>query len=154
MADDYITGSEFNRWRQEEVEFRRDVRKGLDDVVLLLRVQNSRIGKSELALEGVSTRLKQIEAQDGTIGKVVTDIQEHGCHQFKEHGTAVQILNGAGALPNTDGPSPITWKLSDLNPKQKAAAGIGVGALLIPAMADLLKLAKSVVDWLITAHGG
>lgn len=153
MADEYLTTGEFTRWRSEEVEFRRDVRKSLDDVVLLLRVQNGRIGKSELTLEGVRERLAQIEAKDGSIATAVTDIQEHGCHQIKEHGQVIQALNGAGALPDTDGPPRPAFRFPDLNPKQKAVAGVGIGALLIPAVSDLAKLATALVGWLHRAAG-
>ena len=56
-------------------------------------------------------------------------------------------------LPNTTGHARPAFRLPDLTLKQKVGASVGIGALLIPAVSDLIKLADHVVTWLQQLHG-
>ena len=154
MSDDYITSGEFSRWRVEETEFRKDLNSRLDELLRLVRTQNGRVFSQEKQVAIIERRLMAIESADDEIDRTVKDIQQRGCHQYKNHETTLAALEGAGVLPNTTGPparhpfSPRTW-----SPRAKVAAGAGVTALVIPAISDLFKLGVALIGWLQQLHG-
>lgn len=153
MADDYITGGEFARWRTEEQEFRRGVTGDLKELLGLVRTQNGRLYKAENCIDVIRREIEAIKSEDGAIQRTVESIQRDGCHQYEKHADVVATLDGAGVLPNTNGHARPAFRLPSLSPKQKAAAGVGIGALLLPAVSDLFKLATALVTWLHQAAG-
>ena len=147
MPDQFITSGEFSRWREEETEHRHSLNGRLDEIISLVRLQNGRVFTQERAIGIIERRLMAIESEDKTIEDTVLSIQKDGCHQYKSHEQTLAALEGAGALPNSDGPVRHGFSLHTLTPKQKVAAGAGATALVIPALADLVRFGMSAVAW-------
>jgi hypothetical protein len=147
MPDQYITSGEFSRWREEETEHRHSLNGRLDEIITLVRLQNGRVFTQERAIGVIERRLMAIESEDQSIEKTVLSIQKDGCHQYKQHEQTLAALEGAGALPNSDGSNHQGFSLRALTPKQKIAAGAGATALIIPAISDLLRFGVAAMNW-------
>jgi hypothetical protein len=147
MSDEFITSGEFGRWRAEETEHRHALNGRLDEIITLVRLQNGRVFAQERAVGTIERRLMAIESEDRTIEQTVLSIQKDGCHQYKQHEQTLVALEGSGALPHSDGPVQRGFSLRALTPKQKVAAGAGVTAVIIPAIADLLRLGVAAMNW-------
>jgi hypothetical protein len=150
---DFITAGEFTRWRTEEADFRREVRDNLKEIIGLVRTQNGRLGKAEVTISVISRDVAALVSEENSIQTTVESIQKEGCHQYENHREAIELIEGSGAVRNMDGtPRALLPRISDLSTKQKVGAGVGIGALLIPAVSDLLKFGQSVVTWLTALH--
>lgn len=152
--NDYITNPEFSRWTAEIgrqlTANAADVERGLSKIDAHLEALNGRTRKNTEAIAVIERELEAIKSEDESIERAVTSIQEEGCHQYKEHRNVLNAIEGSGALPSTD--EHAGFRLPTLTLKQKAAASIGVTALLIPAVGDLFRLITAVVAW-VAQHG-
>lgn len=152
MASGFLTIAEFERWREGEHAFRGEIKADLKELLGLVREQNGRLWGAEQNIAVIQRDLAAVVSEDIAIDATVNKILTEGCDQYRTHKEVVTALEGSGALPNTDGPMR-PFSLRNLSPKQKAAAGVGVGALLIPAVSDLLKLGTAVVQWIHQTAG-
>lgn len=163
--NEYVSGAEFGRWRQDFNEFQKRLDQRLaadhkaltDELTIIKTLQREANGKTATNIKEIAIIRREIEAiksEDGRIEKVVESIQKDGCHQYDHHIQTLEVLEGAGVLPNTDGYTPKGFALPKLSGRQKAVAGVGVTALLIPAVSDLLQLLKAVVVWMAARSGG
>jgi len=162
MPNENITRGEFGEWRREEGDFRRrledrmarqhaDLTSQLTQVISLQREANGRVGKAEACIAIIQRELEAIKDEDRSIEAVVTRIETEGCRNFEKHLDTATVLEGAGVLPNTDGPCR-AMSFPQLSNRQKVAAGVGATALLIPAISDLFKALNSLFQWLMTAN--
>lgn len=153
MANEYITAGEFNRWRTEESEFRAGVKADLGQIISMVRAQNGRVASAEACIQVIRRDIEAIKSDDSAIQHAVESIKADGCHQFESHQAALEIIEGAGAMPSSSELARARWpRLADLSGKEKAVASVGISALLIPALSDLLKLGVAVVGWM-SSHG-
>jgi hypothetical protein len=162
MTNEHITRGEFGEWRREEAEFRARlegritnqnaaVMKYIDEMVALQREQNGRVRTNAMAIAIIQREIEAIKHEDTAIEKMVESIQKEGCHQYVAHEKVLEVLEGSGAaLVASDGARVRAFSLSDLSQRQKVAAGVGVTALLIPAVGDLIRFLTQLVHWLET----
>jgi hypothetical protein len=95
--------------------------------------------------------VEAIKSAEGDVAETVHSIQQEGCHQYSSHRSTLEVLEGSGAILGTDGPRE-GFVLPKLNNRQKAVAGIGVVALLVPAVSDLFKVITAMFAWLQAVH--
>lgn len=163
MATEHITRGEFGEWRREEAEFRQrleermarhhlELTAQINAMLALQRDQNGRVGRTESNVAVIQRELEAIKSEDSEIERLVASIQKDGCHQYRAHEKALELLEGSGAILPTDAARVRAFHLSDLSTRQKVAAGVGISALLIPAVGDLIRLMTQVVHWLETIH--
>ena len=156
---DYVSGSEFKRWMDEESAFRGRIEKRMADnfaeikqsvsrIESLQRETNGRLNNAERTIAVVERDIDAIKSEDSEIERLVTSIQRDGCHQYAAHEKVLEVLEGSGAMPNSDGTITRSFTFPALSRRQKVAAGVGVTALLIPAVAELFKLATALVTTL------
>lgn len=162
MPDEFLTIREFSQWavgldkRLDKLDKHGET---LTSIEVHLAVLNGRTATNTAKIDGLEGQVKAVARQDKEIEDTVKDIHDHGCDKKKEHEQVIAILGGAGVLDGTrlvtDAAGTVRpqFRLPDLTPKQKVGAGVGIGALLIPAVSDLFKLANSLVAWLQQIHG-
>ena len=158
---DYVTGAEFARWMEEESAFRGRIERRMADgfgeikssvgrIELLQREANGRVSKAEQSIAVMQREVEAIKSEDGEIERTVKSILEHGCHQYVAHRTVLGVLDGAESVTDGAGDVRPTFRLPSLSRRQKAIAGVGVSALLIPAIAELFKFATEFLHFLQT----
>ena len=156
---DYVKASEFARWMHEESEFRGRIEKRMGDgfteikasisrVEGLQRDANGRIGKAEKTIAVIERDLDAIKSEDNEIERTLKRIEKEGCHRYEAHREVLGVLDGANI--EVEKAATPAFRLPALSPKQKAVAGIGVSALLIPAIAELFKLGTAFLAYLET----
>jgi hypothetical protein len=158
---DYVTGAEFKRWMDEESAFRGRIEKRMSDgfaeiktsmgrVEVLQREANGRTSKAEQTIAVMQREIEAIKQEDVEIDRMVTRILNEGCHQYATHRAVLGVLDGAESETDASGDVRPQFRLPSLSRKQKAIAGVGVSALLIPALAELFKLATEFIHFLQT----
>lgn len=156
---DYVKESEFARWMEEESGFRARIEKRMSDgfaelkssigrIELLQREANGRTGKAEQHIAVMQREIEAIKSEDGEIEKTVREILTHGCNKYETHRTVLGVLDGAASVTNGEGDGRPLFRLPNFSRKQKALAGVGVSALLIPAVAELFKLGTEFLQYL------
>lgn len=155
---DYVTGSEFKRWMDEESGFRERIERRMMDGFTkldgaIVRVENQvreANGKTAEHARIIAVMQRDVEAirsEDLDIEAAVRSIKEEGCSQYVDH---VKLL---GMSEADGGPKIRTW-MSRLNRPQKTAAAAAVLALLLPAVVDLAKIVADTWKWLEQLHHG
>jgi hypothetical protein len=159
MNHDYVTGAEFKRWMDEESAFRARLEKRMADgfieikssvgrVEVLQREANGRTSKAEQAIAVMQRELEAVKHGDGEIERTVKEILTEGCHKYSTHREILGVLDGATSITDAAGDVRPAFRLPSLSRKQKALAGVGVSALLIPALAELFKLGTEFLQYL------
>lgn len=158
-SHDYVTGSEFKRWMDEESAFRGRLEKRMGDgfaeikssvgrIEILQREANGRVSKAEQAIAVMQREIEAIKSEDSEIERTVKSILNDGCHQYETHRAVLGVLDGAESTTDASGDVRPMFRLPTLSPKQKAVAGVGVTALIIPALVELFKLGTALVRYL------
>jgi hypothetical protein len=156
---DFVTGAEFKRWMDEESAFRARFEKRVGDgfaeikasvgrVESLQREANGRTAKAEQSIAIMQREVEAIKSEDGEIERLIKSIQQEGCNQYATHRTVLGVLDGAGSVMDAEGDVRPTFRLPSLSRKQKAVAGVGLSALLIPALAELFKMGTALIAYL------
>ena len=159
MNHDYVTGAEFKRWMDEESAFRGRIEKRMADgfieikssvgrVELLQREANGRTSKAEQSIAVMQREIEAIKSEDREIERTVKEILNDGCHKYATHREVLGVLDGADSVTDAAGDVRPTFRLPSLSRKQQALAGVGISALLIPALAELFKLAVELLRYL------
>jgi hypothetical protein len=151
---DYVSGAEFQRWMDEESSFRARLEKRMGDgfaeikssvgrIELLQREANGRTSKAEQHIAVMQREIEAIKSEDGEIEKTVKKILAHGCNKYEAHREVLGVLEG-----DENKIAPRQFRLPTFSRTQKAVAGVGVSALLIPAIAELFKTLAALLSYL------
>lgn len=155
---DYVKESEFQRWMEEESAFKARLERRIADgfteikssvgrVELLQREANGRVSKAEQSIAVMQREIEAIKSEDSEIERTVKSILEDGCHQYATHQAVLGVLDGSESVTDASGDVRPKFRLPSLSRKQKAMAGVGVSALLIPAIAELFKLGTELLHY-------
>jgi hypothetical protein len=156
--------SEFTRWWSEESKTRErlerrmesgfsDLKRAVDEVAGLQRAANGKTAEHARMIAVMERDVAAIKSAEVDVAETVHSIQQEGCHQYESHRAALGVLEGSGAMMPTEGPpSRSLFVMPALTVRQKAVAGVGVTALLLPAVVELVKLATALASWLQTIH--
>lgn len=133
----YITEHEFDRWMKQ-------TSASLERIEALQRAATNKTASNSEAIAVILRRLDDIERGESTIQSEVKSVKEEGCSQLKHHASLMQA-----ALPEfVPGDSVAAFDISRWSRKTKVAAGVGVGIALWPAVAEIAKLAYTLIQWI------
>ena len=133
LREEFVTGAEFGRFRADFQAFQNRLEERLDHgfggMNTRLDALNGRTRGAEQNIAVIGRRLEAIESEDRAIEATVGQIQLHGCAQLAQHEAAVETLG---------------WSKQ----KKAAAAGglVGLGALMWPAIQQLIDIIHTLVD--------
>lgn len=125
-----------------------EIKHSMGRVELLQREANGRTSKAEQTIAVMQREIEAIKSEDGEIERTVKEILEKGCHKYATHREVLGVLDSAASVTDAEGDVRPQFRLPSLSRKQKAIAGVGISALLIPALAELFKLATEFLQFL------
>lgn len=139
-SPDYVTGSEFARWMDEESKFRerlerrmhdnaQAVQAGLGKIETHLADINGRTRKNSECIAVIEREIDAIKSEDKAIERTVEQIRNHGCGKLEAHEIVLQTI---GWTPQ----------------KKVAVAGglVGAGALVWPALQKIAEAVHAAIE--------
>lgn len=128
MADEYITGGEFGRFRADHTQWRIEIAKQISDGF-------SGINKR---LDDMNGRGRETAARVEIVEADVERLMQHGCAQYDHHRDTLEQL----VVPKLNHVEQRVRPWDDWHPAAKVAGGVGGFAVL----ATFLELVRQVLQ--------